>query len=451
MRMPPKIDASPHVLLVNPWIHDFAAYDFWAKPLGLLQLAAVLRRQGCTVSYIDCLDRFHPRAAATDPQLRCGRGPYLKTRLPKPAALSDVTRRFSRYGIKPSWLREDLRSVVRPDVILVTSIMTYWYPGVRETIAVLREAFGDVPLILGGIYATLCREHARRTTGADRVVAGTAEAALLDIMAETTGWSPALRFDPFDMDAYPHPAFDLQHRIGYIPLLTARGCPFACAYCAARILNPDRLARSPQGVVEEICRWHRDAGVRDFVFYDDALLMQAEHHAAPILEGVIRSALRLRFHTPNALHIRWITPTVARLMKRAGFETIRLGLETDGRSRPLEPETKVTLDEFRRAADCLKQAGFDRHQLGAYLLAGLPGQSLEEVATAIRIVKDNGVTPIPAYYSPIPHTPLWPAAVAASRYDLASDPIFTNNAVLPCRTKPFGWQTITGLKQLTAA
>ena len=36
---------APHILLVNPWIHDFAAYDFWAKPLGLLSLAAILRAQ----------------------------------------------------------------------------------------------------------------------------------------------------------------------------------------------------------------------------------------------------------------------------------------------------------------------------------------------------------------------------------------------------------------------
>ena len=40
MRTISKIDA-PHILLVNPWIHDFAAYDFWAKPLGLLVLAAL--------------------------------------------------------------------------------------------------------------------------------------------------------------------------------------------------------------------------------------------------------------------------------------------------------------------------------------------------------------------------------------------------------------------------
>ena len=66
---------SPHILLVNPWIHDFAAYDFWAKPLGLLALAALLRSHGLSVSYIDCLDRFHPGAAGGDPSARYGRVP----------------------------------------------------------------------------------------------------------------------------------------------------------------------------------------------------------------------------------------------------------------------------------------------------------------------------------------------------------------------------------------
>ena len=60
--------STPHILCVNPWIHDFAAYDFWAKPYGLLLLAAFLRAQGARVSYIDCLDRFHPLAPTCAPR-----------------------------------------------------------------------------------------------------------------------------------------------------------------------------------------------------------------------------------------------------------------------------------------------------------------------------------------------------------------------------------------------
>jgi hypothetical protein len=31
------------ILLINPWIYDFAAYDFWIKPMGLMMLGAILR------------------------------------------------------------------------------------------------------------------------------------------------------------------------------------------------------------------------------------------------------------------------------------------------------------------------------------------------------------------------------------------------------------------------
>ena len=137
---------APHILFINPWIHDFAAYDFWAKPLGLLTLAAIVKLHGMNVSYIDCLDRFHPKAPVTDPYARCGRGPYLKTPIPKPLGLEDVPRNYSRYVIKGKWLTEDLVAIKKPDLILMTSLMTYWYPGVRETIRVVKKYFRMFPL-----------------------------------------------------------------------------------------------------------------------------------------------------------------------------------------------------------------------------------------------------------------------------------------------------------------
>jgi hypothetical protein len=43
---------------------------------------------------------------------------------------------------------------------------------------------------------------------------------------------------------------------------------------------------------------------------------------------------------------------------------------------------------------------------------------------------------------------LWTKAVASSRYDLESDPVFTNNAILPCQKEPFSWETLAYLKDL---
>jgi hypothetical protein len=448
---PPVMSAiSPHILLVNPWIHDFAAYDFWATPLGLLMLGAVLRRHGASVSFVDCLNRFHPRLPDADSAARYGRGPYLKTRIPKPDALEDIPRNYCRYGIPPEWFAADLRSLPRPDLVLVTSMMTYWYPGVCETISIIKTVFPNVPVILGGIYATLCQDHAEREAGADLVMAGSDNTRILTEIQSVIGWPVTSQTEMDDLDALPFPAADLQRKIPFIALLTSTGCPFSCAYCASGYLNPKRRVRSADRILEEIRFWHESHDVRDMVFYDDALLVDAEHHAIPLFEKIIDSGLgkMIRFHTPNAVHIREVTHEMARLMAAAGFQTIRLGLETTAGDRL---DHKVTWEEFLVAASCLKSAGFRKDQIGAYLLTGLPDQSWESVEATVKTVLKSGITPIPAHFTPIPHTDLWPSAVASSRYDLASDPIFTNNAILPCRKEPFSWEPLLRLKRLITA
>jgi radical SAM superfamily enzyme YgiQ (UPF0313 family) len=329
-------------------------------------------------------------------------------------------------------------------------MMTYWYGGVQEAIRISKQAFPDTPIILGGVYASLCSEHAKQTSGATEVLAGPAEAKLLALVYQYTGFSANSKFVAADLDSHPYPAFDLQHSINCIPILTSRGCPFRCSYCASGRLNPIRMLRSAESVVAEINYWHKTAGVIDFVLYDDAFLVNAESHAVPILEKIITAGIRVRFHTPNAIHIRGITQETADLMFRAGFKTIRLGLETMEFDHRKQIDSKVTGIEFKHAATCLKKAGFDKDQIGAYLLVGLPGQRFDSIEKSIQAVKQNGITPIPAYYSPIPHTALWEKARAASRYDLQSDPIFTNNAILPCSREPFSWQSISHIKSLAA-
>jgi radical SAM superfamily enzyme YgiQ (UPF0313 family) len=327
--------------------------------------------------------------------------------------------------------------------------MTYWYTGVREALGTLRDVFPKTPMVLGGTYASLCRNHARRCCGADEIFSGPGEPAVLDLVRAYTGWTASPAFSPDRLDTYPFPAFDLQHQIPCVPLLTSRGCPFACAYCAAHLLEPRRLRRSPESVVAELSHWHRRWGVSDFVLYDDAFLSDPDGHALPVLDAVVRSGLNLRWHTPNALHIRGITAETARLLFRAGFTTLRLGLETaEFEDRDLDH--KVTAAEFEQAVRWMKRAGFDNRQVGAYLLVGLPGQKTASIARSIDTVKRAGIRPVLAYYAPIPGTALWDQAVASSRYDLDADPLNTNNAVLPCRREPFDVQWLSELKRLAA-
>ncbi|MCP4119774.1 MAG: radical SAM protein [Desulfobacteraceae bacterium] len=441
---------APHILCVNPWIHDYAAFDFWAKPLGLLGLAAILRDNGVRVSYMDCLDRFHPRAGDRVKVQADGRGPYRKTVIPPPKGLETTGRRYFRYGIDPEWFRQDLLAMDRPDLVFVTSLMTYWAPGVRETIAVIKEVFPDIPVVLGGIYATLCTDHARTCSLADEVAPGNGEEKLPELVQRYTGFPFAPKGNPGNLDTQPYPALDLVSHLCYAPILTSRGCPFSCEYCASSFLEPGFRRRSPESVFREICHWHREKGIRNFAFYDDALLIHGERYAIPLFEAIIDAGLDLDFHTPNAVHIREITQPMATLMFKAGFKSIRLGLETTDFSSARTHDSKVKANEFHMAVRRLLEAGFDHDQIGAYLLCGLPGQEVAEVKSSMVEVEKSGITPVLAYYTPIPHTEMWEEAKSASRYDLDKDPVFTNNALFPCMERDIpSIKTISQLKKIS--
>jgi len=44
---------SKRAILINPWVCDFSAYNFWAKPIGLLRIASRLRKEGYKVKLLD--------------------------------------------------------------------------------------------------------------------------------------------------------------------------------------------------------------------------------------------------------------------------------------------------------------------------------------------------------------------------------------------------------------
>lgn len=439
---------SPHILCINPWIHDFAAFDFWAKPLGLLSIAAILCEKGLEVSYIDCLDRFHPEESKNMKVFWDGRGPFRKTEIDLPKGLENIGKKFSRYGIKPQWFAADLKKIKKPDLIFVTSLMTYWATGVKETIEMVKEAYPDVPVVLGGIYASLCYEHANKDTLADLVIKGSGEHHLKKIIRDFTGFELDDNNLSGDLDALPFPALDLQHKIAYAPILTSRGCPFSCEYCASSFLEPEIRRRSPENVFREIEHWHQNFGVQNFAFYDDALLVNSKQHAFPLFEKIIASKMDVWFHTPNALHIKEITEQAARLMFKAGFKTIRMGLETTDFSKTRNHDGKVSKNEFYTAVENLKAAGFEKKQIGAYLLCGLPGQNLDEVQISMHLVKQTGIHPVLAYYTPIPHTPMWETAVTHSKFDLLEHPVFTNNTLFPCVKSTIDLKRISRLKNL---
>ena len=363
------------LLLVHPPIFDFTASDFWLRPYGMMRVASQMRHI-CRFVYFDYLRTVKKDA--------WGRGRFAEEIIPKPAAFSDIPRRFRRFGRPRGEFRELLRTQAF-DAVLVQTSMTYWYQGVREVIEDIRELQPFAKIVLGGVYATLCPEHAE-SAGADLVIRGSNLEPLWRMLS-----TQPINGDPY----FPEENDD----VGVLKL--SDGCPFNCTYCAAPRMWDGFASRDTVACLREL-RLMVASGVKNIAFYDDALLYRAEEVLIPFLKSVISERISVRFHTPNALNARFLTPELARLMVQAGFAGFFFGLESGMDAWQAATGGKVKAVEFAAAVRYLREAG--ARYITAYIITGHPDSETQSLEESIKFAHDCGVKIMLSDFSPIPGT-----------------------------------------------
>ena len=227
--------------------------------------------------------------------------------------------------------------------------MTYWYPGVVEAARILKERFKGVPIILGGNYASLCFEHALRNSSVDYVFRGDNIRELVRLISAITNAGLNYEEAPSNFSDFPVPAYEFYQTNLYAAIRISRGCPFRCSYCAVGILADNFEQKAPLKIIDEIKHFYSKFGIKDFAFYDDALLLNCDKHLKPILEVIINEGINCRFHTPNGLQARFLTQELAKLMYRAGFVEPILSFETVDTLRQIEMGGK---GYYRRSYPC---------------------------------------------------------------------------------------------------
>jgi len=403
------------ILLVNPWIYDFAAADLWARPLGILRVAECLSLYDVELAFIDCMESVMTK--------RYGRGKYRREMVKKPDSLKAVPRRFCRYGISLEDFNDALVKSLPVDAVLITSIMPWWYPGIQKAIECIRDVLKYTPIILGGIYATLWHNHAAETSGADFIFRGPAGKDL-SFAFHTFGFRLKRKRD----QEVPFYRLGLYVAYPFAPVLSGTGCPFNCDYCGSGQLNSGFVRRSVDSVVHDISEFYR-LGVRDFAFYDDALLVDPGMHIKVILKEIVDRRMDIRFHCPNGLHARFMDDELAKLMKESGFRTLRLSLETVNSERQKETGGKVSSEDLIRTVSTLKRHGFTKDDIGVYLMYGLPGQGLDEIREGVEFLKSLEVKINLTEFSPVPGTKCWTDLVNSGTIREDIDPLLTNNSV----------------------
>jgi len=379
------------ILLINPPIYDFSAYDFWLKPYGLLRIAGFLHSKA-DLTLFDYLDRLDERIPKEN-KLRCdqwNRGQFYSQIVSKPAFFVDIPRYFRRFGLKRQAFQKFLTEQKPFDFALVQTVMTYWYLGVSEVIEDIRRISPQTKIVLGGLYTMLCKEHSKGLD-ADLVVKNLSLQHLWDF----------LDIEP-DLEQVPFWQGYKKLEVGVLKLTD--GCPFKCTYCVVPKLYPKFVPRKLELIWREfelLC----DMGVKNIAFYDDALLFQAEQILIPFLEKVIESGVKINFHTPNALHARFVNKDLAELMVQAGFKTFYLGFESASKQWQASTGGKVCCNELATAVKNLRLAGADAKSIAAYQIVGHPVSRPKDVEESMRFVNSLGIRIMLADFSPIPATP----------------------------------------------
>jgi hypothetical protein len=410
---------KPKILLVNPPIYDFAAYDFWLKPAGMLTVAGFLRGKA-DFKLFDYLDRLAPFMAGQKKleSDRWGRGRFYCRQIQVPPALEAIPRYFRRFGLPRNLFTDFLAKEGPFDFVMIQTTMTYWYNGLKEVIEDLRESQPQAKIILGGNYVTLCRDHAQ-TLGADLLVEGTNLMPLWEYL----GINPDLKQPAlWEVGAVREPrvegvppsnrgqdARDTQGAVRELPLHVGvlkltEGCPFSCTYCSVPKVYGKFKPRSLEHSLVELellCR----LGAGNIVFYDDALLFEADKVLMPFLSEVLKRNIRVNFHSPNALNARFITKDLAELMVRAGFKTFYLGFESASAQWQKQTGSKVFSDELERAIRYLIAAGAEPDNITAYQILGHPHIGIQQLEASMRFVNNLGIRGMLADFSPIPGTP----------------------------------------------
>lgn len=211
---------------------------------------------------------------------------------------------------------------------------------------------------------------------------------------------PLPPWEAFPMDLYlrdRHGSFSEQldgdEEGGLMSLMASRGCPFDCIYCDHTIKGYKPRYRSVTHVIDEIKILLDRYGprIRRFYFWDDILIWD-RNWTEDFCRSLLAQELKIKW-TCNA-HVNRVEPRLMGLMKEAGCENVRFGIES-GSQRILDALQKGVRVE--RALDALRISLDAGLSLTLYIMVGMTGESEETIEETVQFFR-NLVTPLNVYH-----------------------------------------------------
>jgi len=342
------------------------------------------------------------------------------------AYLVPVAREFCDVDVHDMLVDDHLieRVAANPPDIIGFSIFSADYLAVQAIILQIKRAAPESLLIAGGAHATVEPVEVLRL-GIDVVVRGEGELPFRELLRQIASGTkdftdipgisyfdeltpsgvmhnPVQQIQNLDDVSLPEiEAFEFTKYTQY-PLLTSRGCPFSCKFCASKTIWGKCIRfHSADRVFKEIDRAVNQFGYKRLVFVDDTFTLN--HKRLKQLCAMISDAdLGIRWSVNS--RVDSITDETAFFMARAGCDVVSFGIETGSPEIQQAINKHTTLRQMQRAVEACRNHGI-RVKTG--WMIGLPG-SYEEQMKSLDVMLALQPDEITIHhFIPMPGTPYW--------------------------------------------
>ena len=202
------------------------------------------------------------------------------------------------------------------------------------------------------------------------------------------------RPDITNLDKLPFPAWDLVDiekyrsiwlkRHGYFSMnmVTTRGCPYHCNWCAKPIWGQRYNSRSPENVVAEM-KWLKSTYAPDHIWFADDILGLKPNWIERFAVLLQEAEAVIPFKCLQRADL--VNGKTAAALARAGCRTVWIGAES-GSQKILDAMDKGdTVEDIYNAARLLHANNIE---VGFFLQFGYPGETWEDVQQTLRMVRE---------------------------------------------------------------
>lgn len=223
-----------------------------------------------------------------------------------------------------------------------------------------------------------------------------------------------------ELDSIPYPAYDLFKidRYYLYPIITGRGCPFNCVFCASgEIWGRNWRKRSIDNVISEVKSILANYPKKVIVFSDDSFNVDLKRVHA-FCEKIIEERLNIIWYS-GGFRIDRVDLETAKAMARAGCVSVSIGVESANPGVLKNIKKGFNIEDVSKNIKVLREGGI---RVYGQFMIGNPGDTLETIKESIRFAKNSGLSRINFYTAqPFPTTKLWDFVMEHGRFLVEPD------------------------------